>query len=454
MFCPDCSPAFIGEADPGIDWYCPKCPVVLAQGVYEDQFLDLLFRCYACGSIGASPTREPGQPFAGRPLLIPPGRYRLGSSVDVVEEPVMNVGQQALDGYLKETGARFPGSNPPQYGLREISSASLRHLASDAAGLLGDRYEDLRKRDRHGQSFKSTPPSRRHRLIELIAFAKEAADRMEQAEPDGSVELDGNQLSELVATVSLFVRWRNHPAWPLLVKTLSSITEGQHSVMVLNVASYLVDAGNGVGLVFKEGKGRIADLWVRPTLLERLDLEVKTPQALRGPRESPLTVAEAEDLIEQQLKKAASTSRGQLSAAHSGILAIGGFHLGEGALDILEKAGARVLARQSDRKGHLAALAFSELSYQVTTDVGASGEAQSAQFVPTLQTRLVRHPGYKGALNIEERPPWQTNSRSGSQSPPNPQPPKNRAARRRATTQGARATPNRQPRAGRRKPRR
>lgn len=43
MFCPDSSPAFIGEADPGIDWCCPNCAVVLAQGVYEHQFLDLLF---------------------------------------------------------------------------------------------------------------------------------------------------------------------------------------------------------------------------------------------------------------------------------------------------------------------------------------------------------------------------------------------------------------------------
>jgi len=77
-------------------------------------------------------------------------------------------------------------------------------------------------------------------------------------------------------------------------------------------------------------------------------------------------------------------------------------------LDTLEEAGARVLARQVGRKGHLAALAFSELSYEVTTVSEALGDAHSFQFVPTLQTRLVRHPGYKGTLNIEEQPPWET----------------------------------------------
>jgi hypothetical protein len=82
-----------------------------------------------------------------------------------------------------------------------------------------------------------------------------------------------------VATVALFDRWRNHPAWPELVRSLVTPAEAQHAVMLLVTVSYLVDAGNGVGIVTQDSSGRrIADLWVDPSLAERLHLEVKPPR--------------------------------------------------------------------------------------------------------------------------------------------------------------------------------
>ncbi len=314
MFCPVIAPAFAGNAQPGIDWCCRGCATVLAVAVavavYEGQFLDVLFRCPACGLVGAPPTRRPGRPLAGRPVLAPPGRYRLGSAVDLVDKPVMTVGQQALDGYLTETGRSISGTATHAVPTA-ITPAGLRALASQAKDLLGEEYTALQAADRRAQA-SPTPPLRRHRLIDLIAFAEDTATAIETSGDTATTTVDANRLAELVGTVAMFARWRNHPAWPELVHSLSTQTEGQHALMLLVIASYLVDAGNGVGIVPNGGKGRIPDIWVEPSLVERLHLEVKTPQALRGPSATHITGPEADNLVERILKKAASTARSPL----------------------------------------------------------------------------------------------------------------------------------------------
>jgi hypothetical protein len=325
----------------------------------------------------------------------------------------MLVGQQALDGYLKEVG-RVSGAHSSLDLPTAIGPDLLGGLAQEAAGLLGDRYDALRAVDRLGQA-SPTPPPKRHRVIELISFAQTAADLLERHGPTAHLALDGNQLSEIVTMVSLFRRWRNHPAWSRLVESLAADTEGPHTLMVLTVASYLVDAGNGVGIVFANAPGRIPDIWLQPTLTERLNVEVKTPQVLRGPRKTSLTSAAAEDLIQRQLKRAASTKGGQLDPAQSGILAIGGFHLGEDTMETLAAAAARVLQSQASRKRHLAALMFSEVSYLLDHGADLAGQPQHVQFTPIMRTRLVRHPGYAGGLQLDEgQPQWETALADGS----------------------------------------
>jgi hypothetical protein len=105
MIAPDVTPAFIGNAQPGTDWCCPRCNAILVEAAYEAQFLDVLFQCPGCGEIGASPNRQAGQPLAGRPLLTPPGRYRLGSAVDLTNKPVMMVGSKRSRGTSRRPAA-------------------------------------------------------------------------------------------------------------------------------------------------------------------------------------------------------------------------------------------------------------------------------------------------------------------------------------------------------------
>lgn len=401
LLCPDNGPAATGQGSN--DWHCVKCGVLLLARLYERQVLDVLARCYDCGSVGALPTREPGEPLVGRPVLLPPGRYRLSSQVRIDGDHVMLVGPQALNGYLRETGLNQVSSagldpQPPT----EISASGLRVLAAEAAALLNERFSHFKAADARGQS-SPTPPADRHRLIELIDQMEIAAARLDS----GGGVVDADALSELSTCVALFHRWQYHPAYPHLLKTLSDGQEVQHTIMVLAAASYLADAGNPVGIVFQHGNGRIPDLWVTPNLIERLNLEVKTPKELRGPRATVLTDAAAEKLLTGLLKKAASTSGGQLDQRQSGVLAIGGFHLGP-SFSVLVRAATRVLAAQASRKRHLAAFLLMNLTYQTTQVVdGAGNSAGPTTFQPMLQRELVRHPGYRGSLEIHsDVAPW------------------------------------------------
>src|SRR5947209_4063631 len=177
MLCPVGGPACSGDGDQGIDWTCPQCDAVLVRrAINERQFLDLLFCCYGCGGVVASPVRKAGHPLAGRSLLFPPGEYKLGRTVEIGSKPMLTmVGQQAVDGYVREIGSKATDAID-----RELTPTGLRAMAAHGARLLGDRYGDLIAADERGRS-SQTPPARRHRLIELITYAREAADEVERA---------------------------------------------------------------------------------------------------------------------------------------------------------------------------------------------------------------------------------------------------------------------------------
>ena len=116
----------------------------------------------------------------------------------------------------------------------------------------------------------------------MIAYADAAADRFAARKDDEPIEIDADALCELMTTIAVFDRWRNHPMWGALRDSLQSGDEVQHSVMTLAVASLLVDSYNGVGLVNHEGaENRVCDLWLVPRIIERVEIEVKTPLPLR-----------------------------------------------------------------------------------------------------------------------------------------------------------------------------
>jgi hypothetical protein len=312
----------------------------------------------------------------------------------------MVCGQSAFDAFVDETGARWDGvavASPLQQV--ELTPDGLRALAARAKSLLGTDYAAMKAEFDRGRSSR-TPPPHEHRLIRHITYVEGLAEACERS-PDGPVDVDADALTEVLATVELFARWRHHPEWDRLVSTLRDPGEASHTVMLLCLASGLVDNGNAVGFLSDTGQGRIADLWLRPSVLESLEVEVKTPLSLRGPLATPLAMNDAVKLVADNVNRAASSTRGQLNPAHSGIVAIGGFQLGEHTLSMLEEAASDVLLEQPSRKRHLAALVICSVGWIASP--GPPGEPQPSIRAVIVQ-RLVRHPGYAGSLTFVEAP--------------------------------------------------
>lgn len=401
MFCP-ALPAGFRASSPtgGVGWLCARCRTPIVEGArHEDQFLDLLFRCPSCGQVLATRTRRPGRPLAGRPLYLPPGSYRT-ETVVWLDHPVMFVGPDAIAGYDSEVGT---WGGP---GLDSFSSAELRSAATFAASLPGDNYPTLEAADRRGRE-SHTPPVDRTRLVELVEYGMDGAVQLDLGIAPRVVVSDGSALAELATLVALFRRWSRHPELQKLIQTVGHPTEFHHSLMVLAVASYLVDAGNGTGIIGDAGaSGRIPDLWTEPSLIERMEVEVKTPQELRGPLgNASLTESSASRLVERLIDRAASTQKGQLDPEFTGIVAIGCFHLGPGGADLLEVAIQGVLKRQAHRKRHLAGVIVCELRADQQPVQDGATEAGQTAFAPVLDVRLVPHAGYQGELTLDTSQP-------------------------------------------------
>src|SRR5262249_6938034 len=148
-----------------------ECHAEIAVNVHPRQLVDITFICPSCMSISSTPSREGGQPPAGRPVVMPPRMSGVTSSIDLGRIPIMVMSHAALDSYITESGvhALAPGENSLQNDI--VSGDFLRRLADEAEQLLGERYRDLQESDRRAQA-SPTPPRMRHRLIELIDYAR------------------------------------------------------------------------------------------------------------------------------------------------------------------------------------------------------------------------------------------------------------------------------------------
>jgi hypothetical protein len=220
-----------------------------------------------------------------------------------------------------------------------------------------------------------------------------AAGELRDLEGATRVTLNGDLLAETVTVLAMAARWANHPAWPALRATLAS-NEAPHTIMLLTAASYLVDANNGVGIHVKP-VGKTADIWIEPDLSQRVDLEVKTPLALRGPRRT-LSEPQAIEILERTLKRSSSQRRN----TRSSVLAIGGYHLGD-SFQILASTAKAVLALERRRWRGLAGILVMDSTYEAT-----EREADGAtQFSPTARVEIALHPGYTGGLSISQEAP-------------------------------------------------
>jgi hypothetical protein len=380
----------MGSVPGAPDWACAGCGAVLLHRVHEDQLLAVGVRCAACGAESETRARLPGEPLR-QPLIVSGGgRYRTSRILDL-QHFVTFTAAVAADAWKLEYGL---GGSEDQSAHHVMDEATLRGMVAEVRRLLGPEYAKLRAQADRGQRATNTPQKDPHELFKLEEHALSVAAALSA----GHTALDViavRAVSELAGVLATCRRWQNHPAWQHIAQSLAT-PEYPHAILTLQIAGYLVHAGNAVRLATTGLKqGRLPDMWMRARFGEDVSLEVKCPRSLRHPR-SMLTPAEAADVCETYLKKAASARRGQISETGAGMLALGGYELGAN-LDILESAAQRVLLRQAHRKAHLVGVLVFDISSTVA-NVPPLGE----MIRPHLAHRVVQHPGYKGQVLVDQ----------------------------------------------------
>ena len=383
-------PAFVGGEVTGYSLEYSQCGRVLVKSVLDRQILGLTIECPDCDTRTDTQERMPGEPIPTSPVMMGKGTYLISDAIDVAGKPTAIVSAETLAEFHSEVGIGYQDSNPPS----ELDAAFLSRASIAARSLVEPAvYEHhLKKLPKLAAS-----KNKRHRIVELAEYARTTAELLDKS-PDDPITIDGDLISELVSLNSLFDRWKNHPAWNDLRNALANSNDVQHQLTQLLTASYLADNGNGVGIVFGvKDQGRIPDLYVRPTVQESLQVEIKTPLALRGPAGS-FTDEALHKIIEDHLNKAASSSGGQLDKSKSGLLAIGAFHLKAETLDQMERISQAILNKQNERKPHLAGVVIVMQTYVQETVVTQGGAVVTRSFAPSAEFRIAKHPGYKGSL--------------------------------------------------------
>lgn len=387
-------PLIHGNSSEDVSWEC-LCGRQLGVGLYARQLLNVLIECGECTQVLESPRRLPGEPIPGAPLYLEPGgRYLLGEALNVVDKPVAIVGRGALFDYAHETGQTIPGVYSPDSTavISALDADAFNAIACQLRDLLGDGYESLRGSDDRGRRSK-TPPAYRHRILELIDFASDAAAEVGGDRNGRLGEIDGNLLAEALTVLAVTRRWQHHPAWPTLRASLASDGEAPHTTMLLTVASYLADAGNGVGIYTNSVHQRAstADLWVEPDLRERVDIEIKAPVALRGPR-GRLSESQATTILQKALKK----SERQRRNTRSSFLVVGGYHLGP-SFDRVVSTAQGMLDHERHRWRSLGGIIVADCTFEAHVREGEGSQTLS----PAMRVELALHPGYKGELSVD-----------------------------------------------------
>ena len=381
------APLYRGTEPDGFDFICANCGHVIVENTIVGELWNLVFRCFACGTFNASPFLPPGTPLPIPSVMVPPGNYMIGGTVDGKRGVVM-VGQSAVEQRSRETG----WMTPPGPATTLDNAEAVRGLVERIRALIGPAlFRDLETSDLLARRAKKTPAKHRHRLMEIV----EAAEKAERSFRAGRPTIDPVAVVELQSLIEVLSRWRYDPAWRGIVASLRG--DFHHALMTLAVASFFMDAGNGVGLHVEEDPGRrAADIRIAVGSRERISIEVKTPLALRNPQ-SPITDENAARLLRKALKKASTGEGGQLDAEYPGILAVGGFHLRKADLDVLERLAQIVIAERAEHRNHLAAIAVISVGALVSTPPATP----QVEFAGIFTTRYVRNSTYTGSVRIE-----------------------------------------------------
>ncbi len=382
-------PLVRGSVPYGCDYLCNGCAEVMAANIADGQLWDIGFVCSKCRTVSASPLLLINDPLPDPYTLLPSRRHSINRTIDL--GTVGMIGVSGLSRIQKVDLSKKVSFKHDQKDVSVVGDEDfLGAVLCGVRTLLGDSFERLREKD-DARIAGGVSASKRHPLMVAWQSLRESVESLRTPLPS----VNATAAVELYTLLNLLEKWAYHPGYARLLHSLTQHVEYLHTLGLLTVACLLQDAGNSVDFV-AEGVSRTPDLRLRRGYVDCLRVEVKAPLALVRPEEL-IAEDEAERAVRSALRRAGTGKRGQLASAEPAVLAIAGLHMPPEAVDRLEAAAIRYLKDAAARSRHKHLEAIQIANAAILADNLAPDRIE-ARFM--LQSRVVRHPGFKGPSSL------------------------------------------------------
>lgn len=281
---------------------------------------------------------------------------------------------RSLRDLLQQQRAAETGADRAALAPRELSPAGVARLIADARAEFQPVLAPL------GRAAERHPAQRR---IDALARNLDALQA-------GSREVDVRAAVRLLRPMHALQRWSRDPSSARLLSETLDPGTFDHNTALLEVASVFQSSGLGPELVAPTSE-RTADLVLRIAAGVLIEIDVKTPMALRWPEEV-IRLIEPRRVV----RKALRDSRGQF--ARDGILVIAGEAWLNGVQAFSEAARALLQERLADDAGPEARAHYERLLGLVFFSLGYREHEQG--FGYALDIRWVPNPRYAGVLDV------------------------------------------------------
>lgn len=389
------APVFEGDGD--IDLLCSSCKSsTLVRNTRDGSFWDIVFQCFRCHQLSASPLKPAGIPFPPRSLLIPYRGFLIKGTVQQKGSLVL-VGKSAYDRFLTE----FPDDSIENIDKSYIFDAPfLEMLLTQAETIIGSLFFKLDEKAKRGRTCHKTPSKDPHRLMEKIEKVRQAIKSFQNLNP----VIDVYSSLELFTTLSLFEEWRCNPAWSKMLSSFENPSDYCHAIVTLATATLWRKEYGSVGIDVENVSGkRNCDIRIFVSADERIKLEVKSPKCLHN-LILPLTKEQAIKMLKDALKSANHKGGGQLSPESPGILVLGGFNLKKNNIDTIIDVTTGWFKGSSKSYNHIIGLQVISIGgyfeNTITTSVGVMSGDHTKGF-SVIEGRLAMNPNYDGILKFE-----------------------------------------------------
>lgn len=302
------APVFCGPTGP--QFLCKLCGHVLVNGYDPRSLIAIDIKCFKCSHITKTDSWPDDEPLPN--LLISLGNLGsilISKTVDVKDKVALSTDHEIAR--VRGATAPKPADSKIELSLNELNAIEVELIA-----VTGGAFEKARASCMRAQAAGN------RKFAEDKFPAIWALDQLKRALGTGQIDIsgaDGISLAYLQIVRDCLGRWRHHPLFSTIARSLCQESEFHHSVTTFIVASYLSDFGNRVGITNAAKQlGRSPDLFINVDRDQTLSIEVKCPKAFFWSQELPPRTH-----MLRKVTKELREARGQITGKAGGVVVIG-----------------------------------------------------------------------------------------------------------------------------------